>query len=346
MAQVKDSQFYTNRVAEPATGCANARGCAGAGQPGAAGAGRVQPGESGVAGAGAAEEARPGVGEGADGLGARLRSQGEADGAHGFRAPGYDVRMGNCLQRARESLHVTMPTRPQLIAIAVLMCACVVLGLVAFGGMGGHEVVIERGSTAVADSGEGAGKDVSAGNAGTAESSADSGALTDGAAEAGESAGMAVASDMTSDAASETHICIYITGEVYAPAVYDLPEGSRVADAIEAAGGATAQANLNAINLAKQLSDSEMVYVPSCDDENVTEISVSENVSQSSGGLVNINTAGLDELKTLSGIGDSLAQAIIDEREKNGPFSSVEDLVRVSGIGAKKLARFSDKVCV
>ncbi len=346
MAQVNDSQFYAHRVAAPAVESGDAGRGAGWVQPGGSGAAGAGAGQPGAADAGAAEEARPGVGEGVGGVGARLRSQGEADGAHGFRAPGYDARMGNCLQRARESLNISMPTRPQLIAIAVLMCACVALGLVAFGGMGGHEVVIERGSAAVADSGEGAGKDVSAGNGGNAESSADSGALTDGAAEAGESAGMAVASDMTSDTASVAHICIYITGEVYAPAVYDLPEGSRVADAIEAAGGATAQANLNAINLAKQLSDSEMVYVPSWDDENVTAISVSENVSQSSGGLVNINTAGLDELKTLSGIGDSLAQAIIDEREKNGPFSSVEDLVRVSGIGAKKLARFSDKVCV
>ena len=61
---------------------------------------------------------------------------------------------------------------------------------------------------------------------------------------------------------------------------------------------------------------------------------------------VNVNTAGVEELKTLNGIGDVLAQAIVDEREHNGPFSSVEDLTRVSGIGEKTLAKFADKVCI
>ena len=214
------------------------------------------------------------------------------------------------------------------------MCACIVLGLVALGTVGGHEVLIERGA---AGSGPGGGaletpSDAAASQGGSSEVSAGESASAGPDAGAGESV-------------SDTHICIYITGEVQAPAVYDLPEGSRVADAIEAAGGATSQANLAAINLAKQLSDSEMIYVPAWDDENVTVVGTSENVAES-GGPVNVNTAGIDELKTLNGIGDSLAQAIVDEREKNGPFASVEDLVRVSGIGAKTLARFSDKVCV
>ena len=331
MAQVTDSQFYAKRVGASVGPSVDFHTGAEAPQPGGGGAG-APAGTGSLPGAG--ECAGGSAGMASRDRGAQPRSQGKAADGPGFRAPGYDARMGSCLQRARESLNIPLPTRAQLIAIGVLMCACIVLGLVALGTVGGHEVVIERGAVG-SDSVDGA-----------LETPSEAAASQGGSSEvpAGESASAGPDSG-AGESASDTHICIYITGEVQAPAVYDLPEGSRVADAIEAAGGATSQANLAAINLAKQLSDSEMIYVPSLADENVTVVGTSENVAES-GGLVNVNTAGIDELKTLNGIGDSLAQAIVDEREKNGPFASVEDLVRVSGIGAKTLARFSDKVCV
>ncbi len=299
MAQVKDSQFYRQRVCEPPAGTSGPLEGEGAHCPVGSGLGPSAQAGQGATG-------RPGVPQSS--------------------ALGYDARMGSCLQRARESLGHAMPSKAQVVAILILMGVCVVLGMVAFGGLGRHEVLIERQ---------------------TASPSLEGAASMDAGDEAGvASTGEAATSQDASSAQDiQAYICVYVTGEVQVPAVYDLPEGSRVADAVEAAGGATAQANLEAINLAKPLSDAEMVHVPSLDDENVTYTAQSEIVSES-GGLVNVNTAGVDELKTLNGIGDSLAQAIVEERENNGPFSSVEDLVRVSGIGAKTLARFSDKACV
>lgn len=153
------------------------------------------------------------------------------------------------------------------------------------------------------------------------------------------------------DTANDTYICIYVAGSVVNPGVYNLAEGSRVYEAIEMAGGAAPGADLASINLAKPLADSEMVYVPAEGETPSTSYAAGAAPTSAAGGAqgsgpVNINTAGVEELKTLNGIGDSLAQAIVDDRERNGPFTSVDDLVRVSGIGAKTLARFADKVCV
>ena len=159
------------------------------------------------------------------------------------------------------------------------------------------------------------------------------------------------ADTVAADTVNDAHICIYVAGSVTNPGVYNLAEGSRVYEAIEMAGGAAPGADLTSINLAKPLTDAEMVYVPAeGETPSASYAAVAAPTSAAGGaqgsGPVNINTAGVEELKTLNGIGDSLAQAIVDDRERNGPFTSVDDLVRVSGIGAKTLARFADKVCV
>ena len=123
-------------------------------------------------------------------------------------------------------------------------------------------------------------------------------------------------------------------------------EGLRVCDAVEAAGGLTEDADASTVNLARVLSDGEHIALP-------TKAEVETALAQGSAGgaavassLVNINTADASALETLSGVGSATAQAIISDREQNGPFSTIEDLMRVDGIGAKKFAKLKDSICV
>jgi len=130
-------------------------------------------------------------------------------------------------------------------------------------------------------------------------------------------------------------INVYVAGEVLHPAVYQLPEGSIVRDAVEAAGGTTNNADLIAVNLAARLEDGEQVTVPSLSaDGTSTSIGVSQSAGTTST-RVSINRGTLADLDTLPGIGPSKAQAIIDYRTQHGPFKRLEDLQNVKGIGAK-----------
>ena len=142
----------------------------------------------------------------------------------------------------------------------------------------------------------------------------------------------------------KTQVYVYVTGAVANPGVYSLDEGLRVCDAVEAAGGLTEDADASTVNLARVLSDGEHIALP-------TKAEV-ETALGSAGGaavassLVNINTADASALETLSGVGSATAQAIISDREQNGPFSTIEDLMRVDGIGEKKFAKLKDSICV
>lgn len=143
-------------------------------------------------------------------------------------------------------------------------------------------------------------------------------------------------------------IAVHVSGAVAAPGVYELAEGSRAADAIEAAGGAAEGAAADALNLARVLSDGEQIVVPTAE-EHAQQQAAASGVGASSGaagGKVNINTATAEQLDTLPGVGESTAQKIIADREANGPFSSPEDLKRVSGIGDKKYAELADLITV
>jgi competence protein ComEA len=131
---------------------------------------------------------------------------------------------------------------------------------------------------------------------------------------------------------------VYVVGAVNEPqARLTLPHGSRVEDAIEGAGGALNIANLSAVNLAQILHDGDMVFVPSVDDnvpaETVGEESEIITPTPNAPRIININTATVEELVTLPGIGETRANDIIAYREANGPFVTVDDLVNVSGIG-------------
>ena len=144
---------------------------------------------------------------------------------------------------------------------------------------------------------------------------------------------------------AKAQVYVYVTGAVANPGVYSLDEGLRVCDAVEAAGGLTEDADASTVNLARVLSDGEHIALP-------TKAEVETALAQGSAGgaaassLVNINTADASALETLSGVGSATAQAIISDREQNGPFSTIEDLMRVDGIGEKKFAKLKDSICV
>ena len=126
--------------------------------------------------------------------------------------------------------------------------------------------------------------------------------------------------------------------------IYELPPGSIVEDAIEAAGGSTADADLGRINLALELQDHQQVYVPRQGEVNPPP-SVSGGSGQS-GGLIDINTASAAELEALPGIGPSTAQKIIAYREANGPFAAIEDIQNVPGIGPATFEGLKDRITV
>ena len=154
-------------------------------------------------------------------------------------------------------------------------------------------------------------------------------------------------------ASAAAEVYVDVDGAVVSPGVYRLKDGARVAQAIDAAGGLTPEADVTGLNRASKVTDGQKIHVPTVGEQqaSIAEAGVDGGASASLGvsgatGLVNINTASAAELQTLSGIGPSMAQSIIDERTKNGAFASVDDLMRVSGIGEKKLAKIKDCICV
>lgn len=138
---------------------------------------------------------------------------------------------------------------------------------------------------------------------------------------------------------------VYVTGAVEQPDVYALPPGSIVKDALLAAGGATADADLERINLALQLSDQQQLYVPFQGEESPPVAPPARSGSGSASsetGLVNINIASAQELETLPGVGPAIAQRIIDHRTEHGPFQAVEDIMDVKGIGPATFEELRD----
>jgi competence protein ComEA len=150
-------------------------------------------------------------------------------------------------------------------------------------------------------------------------------------------------------APTERPVIVYITGAVPRPGVYALPEGSRVQDAIAAAGGFLAEAQRTDINLAAFLIDGEKLDIPFVEGGSPvlpTPVQNVENPFSSSNELIDINTASSQELETLPGIGPTTAQKIIEYREQNGAFVSIEDIINVSGIGPGIYERIKDLITV
>ena len=140
----------------------------------------------------------------------------------------------------------------------------------------------------------------------------------------------------------ESLIYVYVCGEVANPGVYALPEGSRICDAVDAAGGMTDAAADEYLKLAGLLTDGEKIDVP--DRTEAEELAEAEAAEES--GLVNINTADEAELMTLTGIGEAKAAAIIAYREENGAFSSTEELMEISGIKEGVFNQIKDQITV
>lgn len=164
---------------------------------------------------------------------------------------------------------------------------------------------------------------------------------------------------------TDTQFIVYITGEVKQEGVYGLAPNSRIADAIEKAGGLTEEADISQINLAYVLEDGMKVRIPNKNEKkqtNETELSGEDKTTQlvttSSGtkeenntteekqGKININTATQEQLENLPGVGPSTASKIIAYRKEKGKFSKIEEIKEVSGIGESKFAILKDLICV
>lgn len=154
-------------------------------------------------------------------------------------------------------------------------------------------------------------------------------------------------------------IYVDVGGAVKTPMLAELPEGSRVDDAIKAAGGLKQEADMTSINRAEFLEDGQKVFIPSFpldEDGNIIEnpaggtADISAASADSGGaaasGKININTADSTALQTLNGVGPATAQKIIDYRHSNGSFSSVEDIKNVSGIGDKTYEKLKDSITI
>lgn len=167
--------------------------------------------------------------------------------------------------------------------------------------------------------------------------------------------------EVSETAEIEEEIVVHITGEVKKEGVIYLKKGARIVDAIKEAGGETKEADLSQVNLAYELQDGQKIYIPN-KNEKVSQYIISTNgetidsngantgnestSTSKEGAKVNINTATQNELDGLPGIGPALAQRIIDFREENGNFKSIEDIQNVKGIGDSKFEEIKDKIVV
>ncbi len=148
-------------------------------------------------------------------------------------------------------------------------------------------------------------------------------------------------------------VWVHVAGAVHAPGLYELSGGARVGDAVKAAGGVIPAGCLDAVNLARVLADGEQVYVPTAEEVAVGSISGAGVEGQASAGgesangtSIDINTASASELVALPGVGPATADKIVTDRETNGPFTSPEDIMRVTGIGEKKFEAIRDLITV
>ena len=162
------------------------------------------------------------------------------------------------------------------------------------------------------------------------------------------------AEPQTSSSAESEFLTVDVKGAVKNPGIYQLKKTSRINDAIQKAGGLTTDADSKSINLAQKLTDEAVVYVATVG-ENAASVASgtgqsstlgTSEVASQKGNKVNLNTANLSELQTVSGIGQKRAQDILDYREANGKFNSVDDLKNVSGVGAKTLEKLKEYVTV
>lgn len=250
----------------------------------------------------------------------------------------------------RTKIHAGSVPKPVLAGVAAL--ALVVVALVAWNAAGALHAAgnagfeIERAEAAASAEEDGA-QDAEGSDASDAAAD-EAGAEADGVDESGA----------RQDADT---VFVHVAGAVAAPGVYELPADARVQAAVDAAGGFSADAAQDAVNCARTVQDGEQILVPTMAQRQdgampaAGESTASAGAGASpgnagssgaAGGKVNINQAGVEELDTLPGVGPSTAEKIVADREANGPFASIEDLKRVSGIGDKKYEQLSGLITV
>lgn len=154
---------------------------------------------------------------------------------------------------------------------------------------------------------------------------------------------------------SKELVIVHITGAVKTPGIVKLPEGARIEDAIDKAGGLTEDADISDVNLAYVLEDGIKIKIPTISEEKNEEIIINssgegivekEIINNSENKIININKANETDLQTLPGIGASLAGRIVEYRNSNGKFNEIEDIKNVSGIGDSKYENIKNLICV
>lgn len=162
--------------------------------------------------------------------------------------------------------------------------------------------------------------------------------------------------EQANNESKSTKIYVDISGAVKQPGVYQLPEGSRLLDLLKQAGGLTEDAAIQTVNQAMIIQDQQKIIIltqnqaQSIDTENINNNGhleeKSDEKSSKEAGKININQADLTQLQQLSGIGEKKAQAIIDYRNENGSFKTIEDLAKVTGIGEKTVEKLRDSITI
>lgn len=139
-----------------------------------------------------------------------------------------------------------------------------------------------------------------------------------------------------------TRICVYVCGQVANPGVYVLAAEARIGEAVEAAGGMTPEAADTWLNLAEHMTDGQKIEVPSREEAQKLE----EQADEQKSSLVNLNTATVQELTTLRGIGESKAEDILNYREQHGGFGTIEELMQIPGIKERVFEKIKDQITV
>ena len=247
-----------------------------------------------------------------------------------LQAEGFTMGFLDEVDSIRTKAHMTSVPKPVLVGVVAL---AVVIALLAYGSV----------ATAVRTAGDAA-FEITKASEHAADSKADGASTAQDATEGGD--------DPATPAASKTaRAVVHVSGAVISPGVYELDATARVQAAIDAAGGFAEHAARDAVNCARVIQDGEQILVPTLEQ---AQGAPSGGAAGASGAVasgtaspkVNINQASAEELDTLPGVGPSTAQKIIADREANGPFATIEDLKRVSGIGDKKYEQMAALICV
>lgn len=152
--------------------------------------------------------------------------------------------------------------------------------------------------------------------------------------------------NVTNMSENSQKLFVHVCGAVANPGVYQMEPGSRLYEAVEMAGGLTDEADETCLNMARQLSDGEQVLILTKEETAAIPRTTADSQGTQTPGLVNINTATMAELTTVSGIGESRAQAIIAYREANGSFRCIEDIKKVDGIKDGLFSKIKDQITV